>query len=112
MLDTQGVHQDAFILNWHTDLDAFKDTPAQLVLNTPEGSLTYTVQPYESGKYAFTFENLLPRTKYTYSLSYDVDAEVDSSVSSSLTFLILSIPYFIFNVKFSHFCRKCQLLSY
>ena len=98
VLDTQGVHQDAFILNWHTDLDAFKDTPAQLVLNTPEGSLTYTVEPYESGKYAFTFENLLPRTKYTYSLSYDVDAEVDSSVSSSFTTKAYNgMPYIYLN---------------
>ena len=98
VLDAQGVHQDAFILNWHTDLDAFKDTPALLVLNTPEGPLTYTVQPYESGKYAFTFENLLPRTKYTYSLSYDVDAEVDSSVSSSFTTKAYNgMPYIYLN---------------
>ena len=98
VLDTQGVHQDAFILNWHTDLDAFKDSPAQLVLHTPEGSMTYTVQPYESGKYAFTFENLLPRTRYTYSLSYDVDTEVDSSISSSFTTKAYNgLPYIYLN---------------
>ncbi len=98
VLDTQAVHQDAFILNWHTDLDAFKDSPAQLVLNTPDETLTYTVQPYESGKYAFTFENLQPRTQYSFSLSYDVDPEVDSSVSSSFTTKAYNgMPYIYLN---------------
>ena len=98
VLDTQGVHQDAFILNWHTDLDAFKDSPVQLVLVTPEESLTYTVQPYESGKYSFTFENLQPRTTYTYSLSYDVDPEVDSSITSSFTTKAYNgMPYIYLN---------------
>ena len=85
VLDVQDAHQDAFILNWHTDLDAFKDKPARLELVTSDGTLEYEVQPYESGKYSFTFEGLLPRTKYTFILSYDVDADVDTSLSSSFT---------------------------
>ena len=85
VLDVQDAHQDAFILNWHTDLDAFKNVPARLVLETPEETLTYEVSPYESGKYSFTFEGLSPRTKYTFILSYDVDADVDTSLSSSFT---------------------------
>ena len=85
VLDVQDVHQDAFILNWHTDLDAFKDEPATLVLQTPEETLTYEVTPYTSGKYSFTFEGLEPRTRYTFSLSYDVAADVDASLSASFT---------------------------
>ena len=98
VLDTQGVHQDAFILNWHTDMDEFKDSPVKLELNTPEETLTYMVEPYESGKYAFTFENLQPKTKYTYSLSYEVDPEVDSSLSSSFTTKAYNgMPYIYLN---------------
>ncbi len=85
VLDVQDAHQDAFILNWHTDLDAFKDEPATVVLQTPEETLTYKVAPYTSGKYSFTFEGLEPHTKYTFSLSYDVVADVDASLSSSFT---------------------------
>ena len=85
VMDVQDVHQDAFILNWHTDLDAFKDVTAKLELQTPEETFTYMVPPYESGKYSYTFEGLKPRTKYTFTLSYDVDADVDTSVSSSFT---------------------------
>ena len=85
VLDVQDAHQDAFILNWHTDLDAFKNVPARLVLNTSEGELSYVVNPYESGKYSFTFEGLQPRTTYTYTLSYDVETDVDTSLSSSFT---------------------------
>ena len=85
VLDVEDAHQDAFILNWHTDLDNFKNVPARLELVTPEDTLTYIVPPYESGKYSFTFEGLLPRTQYTFILSYDVDADVDTSMSSSFT---------------------------
>ena len=85
VLDVEDAHQDAFILNWHTDLDNFKNVPARLELVTPEDTLTYIVPPYESGKYSFTFEGLLPRTQYTFILSYDVDADVDTSLSSSFT---------------------------
>ena len=85
VLDVQDAHQDAFILNWHTDLDEFKDIPANLVLETPTETLTFEVTPYESGKYSFTFEGLEPRTNYRFSLSYDVEADVDTSVSSSFT---------------------------
>ena len=85
VLDVQDAHQDAFILNWHTDLDNFKNVPARLQLVTPQDTLTYMVSPYESGKYAFTFEGLLPRTPYTFILSYDVDADVDTSLSSSFS---------------------------
>ena len=85
VLDVQDAHQDAFILGWHTDLDAFKDVPARLELVTPDGTLSYVVAPYQSGKYSFTFEGLQPRTSYTFILSYDVDADVDTSLSSSFT---------------------------
>ena len=85
VLDVQDVHQDAFILNWHTDLDAFKDASAKLELVTPDETLTYEVAPYESGKYSHTFEDLKPQTKYTFTLSYDVEADVDTSLSSSFT---------------------------
>ena len=83
VLDVEDAHQDAFILNWHTDIDTFKELPATLVLNTPDETLTYEVEPYESGKYSFTFEGLKPLTRYTFTLSYDVDADVDTSLSSS-----------------------------
>ena len=55
------------------------------MLETPDEILTYEVAPYESGKYSFTFEGLQPRTKYTFTLSYEVDADVDTSLSSSFT---------------------------
>ena len=85
VLDVQDAHQDAFILNWHTDLDNFKNVPARLQLVAQADTLTSMVPPYESGKYAFTFEGLLPRTSYTFILSYDVDVDVDTSLSSSFT---------------------------
>ena len=98
VLDVEDAHQDAFILGWHTDLDSFKNQPARLELVTPEETLTYIVNPYESGKYSFTFEGLLPRTHYTFTLSYDVDADVDTSLSSSFTTKPYNgYPYIYFN---------------
>ena len=81
-----------------TDLDAFKDEPATLVLQTPEETLTYEVRPYTSGKYSFTFEGLQPRTTYGFSLSYDVAADVDAALTSTFTTKAFNgFPYIYLN---------------
>ncbi len=61
--------QDAAIVTWTADTEI----PADVVLSLKGEQLkTLSVDPYESGKYSVTFEDLEPSTTYNVSISYSI----------------------------------------
>lgn len=75
-VDSQEIYQDAAIISWSAILtDADEISYATLQRNGTEVQ-SAEVQPYETGKYCVTFEELSPSTAYTAEI-YFKEGEID-----------------------------------
>ena len=75
-LDSDDLFQDAAIFNWHTDVESCKRLSSFVRCVSDAGdTLTFTVPPYEAGKYALTLEELTPGMRYSFTICYLIDGE-------------------------------------
>jgi len=69
VVDVKDAYQDAVILNWHTDIDDYQSLPSVISWSSGGSSHEVTVEPYETGKYAYTVEGLQSGTEYSFKMS-------------------------------------------
>lgn len=85
-LDSEEIFQDAALFNWHTDVESCKRQPSYVRCTSAAGdTLEFTVNPYESGKYALTLEDLVPGRAYEFTIFYRQDGEEAYPFSLSFT---------------------------
>lgn len=85
VVDKKDVYQDAVILNWHTDLDEYADTPAYVSWSSGGQTHQVKVEPYESGLFSYTVEGLQSGTEYSIKISVGGSGSGQASTTVTVT---------------------------